>query len=73
MKILNYNNIKKSLLVYYKGVTPHIKEHRPPVIYTDHCGGPQNKHFGRKAVGDPNSFMKNGPIEVFSAVHVFIK
>lgn len=61
------------MLVCYKIVTAHIKEHRPPVIYTDHCGGPQNKHFGRKTVGYPNSCMKNGPTEVFSAVKVFIK
>lgn len=61
------------MLACYKIVTPHIKEHRPPVIYTDHCGGPQNKHFGRKAVGYPNSCMKNGPTEVFSAVKAFIK
>lgn len=56
------------MLVYYNVETPHTKEHRLPVIHTDHCGGPQNTHFGRKAVGDLKSFMRNGSTEVFSAV-----
>lgn len=57
----------------YKAVTPHIKEHRPAIIHRGHCGGPQNKHLGKKAVGDPKSFMENDPTEVFSAIQVSIK